>query len=651
MARPQFWFAFLALHIVVTRGPVVAQENASEDSAKKDQDRTTEWWVNEILKLPNHNQSAFRFGPKLTLLPPDEGLAIVQQAWPKIKDKYVKTGLLKAFEFGEALKPIKHPHLVKVLHLGMTDSDRYVQEYAAGYLMSYAKEEFAPNDKRYLTWFEKYGDKALDEIIRLNLARVPETLRDDLGKIVQAFHTGDIETIQKLGDKLGETNHPYAIPTLIGIIDADNSYETVYWVGHFGIGELTNVDYSPFHDGAWWRRWWEANRNNYPQEIATQPVPNLPKTKHGKDYQPFPDDIDTIDGKLRYLNVILAGKGKVELHSWAEEIAVHEEPRVIPVLIGLVEADKTRSSIYGIGYYALQDLTGVQHDDTHDGKWWREWWEQNKDDYPEEVQSLEIPNFKEKIKPYLAIQQRRVAEPARTKEKGPEWLANKRTVKSNPKMDYFQLGPRENVEAPKAGYKLIVIMPGGGGNAEFHPFVRRMYEQSFGDEYIAVQPVAFKWKEDQQIVWPTRTNPVEGQKFATEDFAEAIIKEVREEVKIDSRHVYTLSWSSCGPAAYALSLAEKTPVRGSFVAMSIFNAKFLPDLKNARGQSYFIEHSPDDRVCPIRLASQAKKRLKENGAAVFFNTYEGGHGWHGNYFARITGGMKWLEARSEERDD
>jgi predicted esterase len=77
--------------------------------------------------------------------------------------------------------------------------------------------------------------------------------------------------------------------------------------------------------------------------------------------------------------------------------------------------------------------------------------------------------------------------------------------------------------------------------------------------------------------------------------------------------------------------------------MSVFNPRFLPPLKQANGHAYYLYHSPQDRVCPYRMAEQARDRLAENGAKVRLETYEGGHGWRGNVYADIRTGVEWLE--------
>jgi len=77
--------------------------------------------------------------------------------------------------------------------------------------------------------------------------------------------------------------------------------------------------------------------------------------------------------------------------------------------------------------------------------------------------------------------------------------------------------------------------------------------------------------------------------------------------------------------------------------MSVFRPDWLPPLKNAKGQAYYIEHSPQDAVCPYAMAEQAKTMLAAHGAKTEFATYTGGHGFHGAVFPRIKRAIQWME--------
>jgi predicted esterase len=207
---------------------------------------------------------------------------------------------------------------------------------------------------------------------------------------------------------------------------------------------------------------------------------------------------------------------------------------------------------------------------------------------------------------------------------------------------YFLIGPPKGAKAPKRGYRLLVVLPGGPGSADFHAFVKRIYKHAVPEGYLVAQPVAVKWTAKQYTVWPTEKNRVKAMKFSTEAFVDAVIQDVAGQHKLDPEHIFTLTWSSSGPAAYAISLSSKK-VTGSFIAMSVFRPDQLPPLEGAKGHGYFLFHSPDDELCPFEMAKQAARDLKKQGAKVKLATYEGGHGWQAGLYERIREGIQWLE--------
>src|SRR5262249_17530260 len=156
---------------------------------------------------------------------------------------------------------------------------------------------------------------------------------------------------------------------------------------------------------------------------------------------------------------------------------------------------------------------------------------------------------------------------------------------------YFLLGPK-NKKLPAAGFKLLLILPGGDGSADFAAFCKRIYKNSLGDDYVAAELIAPHWtdKQAKEYVWPTRKSKVAGMKVSVEEFAEAVVKDIRGKYKIDPHHVYTLSWSSGGPAAYAISMQKTTAVTGSFIAMSVFHKSELT-LANAKSREYYLLQS------------------------------------------------------------
>lgn len=219
--------------------------------------------------------------------------------------------------------------------------------------------------------------------------------------------------------------------------------------------------------------------------------------------------------------------------------------------------------------------------------------------------------------------------------------SQERLIENDAARRYFLIGAAEGQEAPPDGYGLVVVLPGGDGSAEFHPFVKRIFKNALPPGYLVAQPVAMKFTPSQKIVWPTKKSRAPQMKFSTEEFVDAVIADVEREHRLNPKRIFTLSWSSSGPAAYAVAL-ESTKVQGSFIAMSVFRAAELQPLDRAKDRAFYLYHSPDDRVCPFRMAEQAAQVFEKQGARTKLTTYTGGHGWRGDVFADIQEGIEWL---------
>jgi predicted esterase len=213
---------------------------------------------------------------------------------------------------------------------------------------------------------------------------------------------------------------------------------------------------------------------------------------------------------------------------------------------------------------------------------------------------------------------------------------------------YLLHGPGADAKAPSGGWRLLVVLPGGDGSAEFAPFVGRIRENSLGGDWLIAQIVAPKWSAEQVIVWPTRRSPSAGMEFGCEELFAAVVKDVAAKRELDPRYLFTLSWSSSGMLAYGLGLEPEYGVTGSFVAMSVYKPDGLPSLKGAKGQRFYILHSPEDRICPPPMAEQARDELERADAIVEYATYAGGHGWHGDPFGNLRRGLSWLEKQAEK---
>jgi RNA polymerase sigma-70 factor (ECF subfamily) len=229
-----------------------------------------------------------------------------------------------------------------------------------------------------------------------------------------------------------------------------------------------------------------------------------------------------------------------------------------------------------------------------------------------------------------------------------------RKAGNDPRKRYLLIGPTAGTVVSPEGYKLLLVLPGGDGSAEFRWFARRIAKNSLPRGYLVAELVAVSWTPEQfkQVVWPTAASEISQVGFTTEEFVDAVITDLAQSKTIDPRYVFTLGWSSGGPPVYATSLSTGTQVTGSFVAMSVFKEGRLPALGNARGRAYYLYHSPQDQLCPFHMAEDAARKLAANGASVKLATYQGGHGWVGPVYEDIRSGIAWLEKAhaSPERD-
>ncbi len=222
------------------------------------------------------------------------------------------------------------------------------------------------------------------------------------------------------------------------------------------------------------------------------------------------------------------------------------------------------------------------------------------------------------------------------------------SVAGDPNLGYFLIGPTAK-EMPPEGYGLAVVLPGGDGKADSLAFVKRVYKYSLGGKYLVAQPIAVKWSPQQALVWPTQSDGLPYVKCTTEQFVAQIIKAVRGEYQINPQRIFMMGWSSSGPAGYAISLQKDSPVVGSYIIMSAFKPEKLGPLTEAHGCAYFIEHSPQDKVCPFAMAQEAVRQLTAAGAKVKFNQYVGGHAWRGDVYPRIGAAIQWLEKNAQAK--
>lgn len=231
----------------------------------------------------------------------------------------------------------------------------------------------------------------------------------------------------------------------------------------------------------------------------------------------------------------------------------------------------------------------MPYDDSHDGAWWRRWWEENR------AAITGAGGGNRTVAPAGA--------PA----------AEEIMLGGDAQRRYVLIGPKVGAPEPADGWRLLVVLPGGDGSADFRPFVTRILTAALPDEYLVVQVIAPRWRDDEdRAVWPTALLPDPAAAFTTESFVADVVRDVAARRRVDARRVFALGWSSGGPPCDAISLADDAPVRGTFIAMSAFKPELLPPLARAKGRAYDILHSPQDFIA-MRFLETARDALRAAG--------------------------------------
>lgn len=220
------------------------------------------------------------------------------------------------------------------------------------------------------------------------------------------------------------------------------------------------------------------------------------------------------------------------------------------------------------------------------------------------------------------------------------------TAGGDAKKRYFLTGPKAGDVEPEAGWGVVLVLPGGDGSDGFRKWVSERYDTWIDAGFVWAELVAPKWVADPQIIWPIQPSAADGRTFGTEEFVAAVVEDVAQQVKLDRKRVFTVSWSSSGPACWRIASLKDSPVTGSLIAMSVFHAQSVEPLSNAKGRPFFLLHSPEDDRCPIALAEKGRDALKKAGAKVEWATYEGGHGWGGESEDLARKALHWLTTQA-----
>lgn len=313
-------------------------------------------------------------GDEIAALDPALALPLILELYPRLPTAFARQQILKSFVFDGG-----HPLALEVLHLAATDPELAVQGFAFTYLKDWAFQDFSDDHDAYLAWRARFADVPLAELLTRNAQELVQRLGAlegaELARELRRLEDLDLSKGPPTGVDLAEVMRSAGmldeIRTWIAAADAESRRTAVAW-----LRELRP-------DEAWLRLEVAPLLRSGPEaqlELIGAACDAL--AAQGATWA-----VDPLVDSLRWARP----DEPTFVFDHARALAEIGDARVIPTLIALIAADDTYDTIYGLGYFALEPLTGVSYDESHDGAFWREWWAENRARLPIEVRDLEIP--------------------------------------------------------------------------------------------------------------------------------------------------------------------------------------------------------------------------------------------------------------------
>ncbi len=273
-----------------------------------------------------------------------------------------------------------HKHVAGFLVLGAQDEDAQVQGEAFGILTVYAGPEIAEDHEHFEAWRDQFADATLEELLRAGVAAFLEKMKtrtgEDRVKLLRNQRALNIERGRRQGIDVIEMLRDGGAFEIAHEwwIDPEESADMRVAALQFVTLLKPDIEYLVAHVVP------AINaEERLPGELFHTAAHTLGTVKHDATLDALLSAIENTPYKRRWWPLATA-------------VAAIGNARAVPFLIGVVEADNTYDSVYGIGYFGLGRITGVSYDEKHDGAWWRSWWEKNAQRYPPDVAKLGIPS-------------------------------------------------------------------------------------------------------------------------------------------------------------------------------------------------------------------------------------------------------------------
>jgi hypothetical protein len=370
---------------------LAASTSLAGDAIKEqcsDEELDAQDWIALFAERPTDWRRGWALAERIARLPPEEGALIMTEIWPSLTPE-VKRQALKPFVFDGG-----HPKALVVLHLAATDADMESQSRALEYLREYAFRDFTADYEGYLAWAGRWKNAPLADVLRENALELVQRLGTLRGEALEQALT-PLERLDFANGEAAGVDVPGVLRTAGGLQllermlaepSAELQTSAMKWAGKLEADE------------AWLRA------NVLPVIGGERPVsePTLTAALEslGRPACAFARDpvLDLMQTRLARMPELREGDdpdanagADGTLWSGARALSEMGDPAAIPGLIAMIAKRPCYDTVYGIGYFGLSKLTGVDYDESHDGAWWLAWWEANKLRLPESVRGMTIP--------------------------------------------------------------------------------------------------------------------------------------------------------------------------------------------------------------------------------------------------------------------
>jgi hypothetical protein len=353
-------------------------------AANTTDDDLHEQWAERLAGLTDNWRTAFATGNALLELPPQQGFGILRDNWQHIEHVSSRQQIIKAFAF--SVMQDLHPHTMDVMHLGMMDESPDVQSWAMGYLKWIAFEDFSTDFAAYERWHSRHAGTSQRDVMITSF-----------NDWVQQLTAGNPSAYSVLSEtSLLSLRDQAFMREAARDSDVQEILETIVQAG---VARNANPQQRTRAEHAL-QRIGEIKPDEHYMRRVVLPIVEMQPASPLTSAALFSLEGERhawagsfIMEKLQQVVLDSERDATGNVFTMARVLSSYRDPAVIPELIALIAADNSYTTVYGIGWFGLNPLTGVAYDEAHEGEWWKQWWENNRQRYPEHVRSMDIPEL------------------------------------------------------------------------------------------------------------------------------------------------------------------------------------------------------------------------------------------------------------------